>query len=310
VTRIHLDTDLGSDTDDLCALALLLGWPGVELVGVTTNTDPGGRRAGFVDYALGLAGRREVPVAAGAEGTLSELYVPLAFPDYWPEPIAPRPSPPGAALELLAASAEAGATIVAIGPSTNLALLEVLRPGLLRSAGVVVMGGHVTAPRDGFPPWDFRDDFNVQQDREAARVVLDRCDPLVVPLAVTAEATLRSSQVARLRAAGPLGALLADQAEAHARDNGRTELGRAWPGLPDDLLNFQYDPLACAVAAGWDSVTVEQVPTALETRDGLVSMERRDGAPPLRVVTEVDAPRFDEAWLQAVERASAFAAGP
>ncbi len=31
--RIHLDTDLGGDTDDACALAMLLGWPGVELVG-------------------------------------------------------------------------------------------------------------------------------------------------------------------------------------------------------------------------------------------------------------------------------------
>jgi inosine-uridine nucleoside N-ribohydrolase len=33
---IHLDTDLGGDTDDACALAMLLGWPGVELAGVTT----------------------------------------------------------------------------------------------------------------------------------------------------------------------------------------------------------------------------------------------------------------------------------
>jgi inosine-uridine nucleoside N-ribohydrolase len=34
--RIHLDTDIGGDLDDLCALALLLGWPDVELTGVTT----------------------------------------------------------------------------------------------------------------------------------------------------------------------------------------------------------------------------------------------------------------------------------
>jgi len=89
-----------------------------------------------------MAGREEVPLAAGAEGTLVDLYVPLAFPDYWPEPIAARPSPPGAAAELLAASAGAGANVVAIGPYTNLALTEAGRPGLLRSAGVVVMGGH------------------------------------------------------------------------------------------------------------------------------------------------------------------------
>jgi hypothetical protein len=28
--KIHLDTDLGGDPDDGCALALLLGWPGVD----------------------------------------------------------------------------------------------------------------------------------------------------------------------------------------------------------------------------------------------------------------------------------------
>src|SRR5436309_1580555 len=101
---VHLDTDLGSDTDDLCALAMLLGWTGVELAGVTTTTDPGGRRAGYVGYALRLAGREDVPVAAGAEGTLGRPMVPFEFPDYWPEPIASRPAPPGQAVELLAAS--------------------------------------------------------------------------------------------------------------------------------------------------------------------------------------------------------------
>jgi hypothetical protein len=43
--RIHLDTDLGGDTDDACALAMLLGWPDVEITGITTVADPGGRRA-------------------------------------------------------------------------------------------------------------------------------------------------------------------------------------------------------------------------------------------------------------------------
>ena len=38
MTKIHLDTDLGSDTDDLCALAMLLGWPGAELVGGSVSS--------------------------------------------------------------------------------------------------------------------------------------------------------------------------------------------------------------------------------------------------------------------------------
>ena len=57
--RIHLDTDLGSDTDDACALAMLLGWPDVEITGITTSIDPGGIRAGFVTRCLELAGRTD-----------------------------------------------------------------------------------------------------------------------------------------------------------------------------------------------------------------------------------------------------------
>jgi inosine-uridine nucleoside N-ribohydrolase len=175
--RGHLDTDLGSDADDLCALAMLLGWPATAVTGVTTTTDPGGRRAGMA--------------------------------------------------------------------------------------------------------------------------------AVVVPLAATSRVHLRAAHLARLRAAGPLGALLADQGEAHARDQGTTALGRAWPGLPDDLLNFHHDPLACAVALGLGGATVEEVPTGLEVGGGRLVMTRQAGARPLRVVTAVDGPAFEAAWLAAVERAAA-----
>jgi len=43
--KIHLDTDLGGDLDDLCALALLLARPDVDLVGVTTVADAPATRA-------------------------------------------------------------------------------------------------------------------------------------------------------------------------------------------------------------------------------------------------------------------------
>ena len=302
--RIHLDTDLGSDTDDLCALAMLLGWPDVELTGITTVNDPGGIRAGYVAYALGLVGR-DVPVAAGAEGSLGGFMVPLAFPDYWPMPIERRPSPPGEALHVIAESVEAGATVVAIGPYTNLAAFEAWRPGALGDAGTVVMGGHVPAAPDGYPPWGMRDDFNVQQDATAARVVFERCAPTVVPVPTCLRTTLRRRDLSRLRASGPLGALLADQGERHAVDNGRTELPTSYPALPEDLLNFQYDPLACAVAVGWGGVEIDDLRVALSLEDGLLRMELDDDAPLMRVVTHADGDAFSDLWLDAVERASA-----
>jgi purine nucleosidase len=58
---VHLDTDLGGDTDDACALALLLGQAGVELAGITTVADRDGHRAGYVRHYLSLAGRDGIP---------------------------------------------------------------------------------------------------------------------------------------------------------------------------------------------------------------------------------------------------------
>jgi purine nucleosidase len=58
MNKIHLDTDLGSDIDDLCALAILLRWPGVELTGVTTVAEENGRRAGYVRVVLKVSGAR------------------------------------------------------------------------------------------------------------------------------------------------------------------------------------------------------------------------------------------------------------
>jgi inosine-uridine nucleoside N-ribohydrolase len=209
-------------------------------------------------------------------------------------------------LELLESNAHRGAVIVAVGPYTNLAMLEGARPGLLASAGVVVMGGHHTTPRDDLPPWGMRDDFNVQQDAVAASIVFERCDPIVVPLAVSIEVCVRGAQLHALRDAGPLGMLIADQAERHARDNGRDRLPASFPALPSDLLNFQYDPLACVVALGWDGVTVEPVPCSCEREgDGLLRMERREGGAQLRTAVAVDAERFEREWLDAVRAASA-----
>jgi purine nucleosidase len=63
VLKLHLDTDLGGDIDDLCALTMVLNWPDVELLAVTTVADDQGRRAGYARYALGLADREDIAVA-------------------------------------------------------------------------------------------------------------------------------------------------------------------------------------------------------------------------------------------------------
>lgn len=337
--KIHIDTDIGGDIDDLCALAMALKWEGTDLVGVTTVAEHvgtnqlGGKRAGMVRYVLGLVGRGDIPVAAGAEATLDCYRTWQGLPDeaaYWPEPIVPsvgaglddisvptsqpanlardpgnagEEDPPRQALDLLSQSIQQGAVIVAIGPYTNLALLERRSPGILQEAHLVLMGGYVYPPRPSYPAWGPEMDWNVQVDVTSALTVFEHAaHPTLVPLAVTVETALRRLYLPRLRQSGPLGQLIARQAEAFAVEYQNEEkYGKTCPALPADIINFQHDPLACAIALGWKAgVEVRELTLKSEIRDGWMRQTIDPAGKPARLVTAVDGPRFSQFWLDTV----------
>jgi purine nucleosidase len=303
--KLHIDTDLAGDMDDLCAVALALNWPGVDLLAVTTNSEDGGRRAGYTRYALDLAGRGDIPVAAGADVALGCYRVPPGLPDeadYWPEPVQPLPAPLDDALDLLERSIAQGAIIAAIGPYTNLALLEQRSPGILRDARLYLMGGYVFPIREGFPQWENRMDWNIQEDIASAHYVLEHSNPTLVPMTVTVETWLRRAYLPRLRSAGSLARLIARQAQAFARDEQMEErYGQTCAGLPDDIINFQHDPLAVAIALGWDEgVETRELLLTYQVEEGWL-VERIDAAgAPARVVTRVDGAAFSDFWLDTV----------
>jgi hypothetical protein len=95
--------------------------------------------------------------------------------------------------------------------------------------------------------------------------------------------------------------LLAEQGEAHGHDHDMPAMGRAHAGLPDDLLNFQYDPVAVAVAVGWSGAAIEETPLRPTVAGDLLRFEREPAGRPTRVVVDLDGPRFGETWLSAVE---------
>ena len=305
MVKVHLDTDLGGDIDDLCALALLLRWPGIELTGITTVGDDKGRRAGYTREALRIAGRDDIPVAAGADMADGYYPYPLGLPDearYWPRPVPPAPGPVEVALDLLKRSIDAGALVIGIGPYTNLRLLDERYPGTLARTNLWLMGGYVYPVRAGFPQWGNDMDFNVQVDVRSAQHVFEHGRPSLTPLTVTVETSLRRACLPALRASGPLGALIARQAEAFAEDwENETRLALASPGLPDDTINFQHDPLTCAIALGWrDGIEIAEVPLRFEVRNGLMHEIVDSQGRPTPVVTRIDGMRFSDFWLQAL----------
>ena len=305
--EIHLDTDLGGDIDDLCALAMLLRWSeDTHLVGITTVAEVKGRRAGYVRYVLGLEGKREIPVAAGADVSQGFYrYAELGYPSeerYWPEPVSPSANTPEKAIRLLKHSIEQDATIVGIGPFTNLYLLDLKYPGILKQANLFLMGGYIYPIRVGFPQWGNNMDWNIQADVKSAKHVLENSSPTLVPLTVSVETALRRAYLDDLRKSGSLGRLIAKQAEAFAVDEEmERKYGETCEGLPKDIINFQHDPLACAIALGWsEGVEINEIPLKLELRDGWLQEKIDTAGKPTKVVTKIDGDKFNKFWVKTI----------
>jgi inosine-uridine nucleoside N-ribohydrolase len=254
---------------------------------------------------LGLEGRSDVPVAAGVDIVQGFYPYALGLPPegrYWPHPIAPLPTACDEAIELLKHSVEQDATIIGIGPLSNLFLLETTYPGILRDARLFLMGGYVYPPRDGYPQWRDEDDFNVQVDARSALCVIEHSNPAFVPISVTVETALQRRYVAALRGAGALGQLLARQAEAWAEDEQiGAKFGKTCHKVPSDIINFQHDPLCCAIALGWDEgVEIAQLPVKTEFKDGWLHWQIDVEGKPTRIVTKIDGERFNQFWVDTI----------
>jgi inosine-uridine nucleoside N-ribohydrolase len=241
---VILDCDPGHD--DALAIALAVSDPRLRVLGITTVAGNAGlerttRNAGRI---LALAGRSDVPVAAGAARPLvREPWIPAAFHGEsgldgadLPEPDVPPD--PRSALELTASllrAAEEPVTLVATGPLTNLGLLLRAAPGLhSRIARIVVMGGSL-----GLGNTTASAEFNIWADPEAAhRVFASGLDVTMVPLDATHQALIRPEDAEELRAAGRVGAFVAELVDFYARFHRERypELG----GSP------MHDPLALA----------------------------------------------------------------
>jgi hypothetical protein len=99
-----------------------------------------------------------------------------------------------------------------------------------------------------------------------------------------------------------VGQLIAQQAEAFAVDEGNEKkFGESCEALPRDIINFQHDPLACAIALGWhEGVEIEEVPISLEEKDGWLHERIDSSGKPVRVVTKIDGPSFNQFWIDTI----------
>ena len=232
-TAIILDCDPGHD--DAIALLLALASPELDLLGVTTvyGNQTLAKTTANALRVLDLAGRADIPVAAGADRPLvRELTVAshvhgdsgLDGPALPPAGRAPLGEHAVDFMARTISASPAPVTLVPTGPLTNIALL-LERTGGANVERIVLMGGAI-AEGNMTPAAE----FNIWADPEAAQAVFQAdIATTMIGLDVTHRAVTTPAIQARLRATGPIGAFVADLVDFFAVYNLETY---GWDGAP------------------------------------------------------------------------------
>jgi inosine-uridine nucleoside N-ribohydrolase len=280
---ILLDCDPGHD--DAIALLLALASPEVELRGVTTvaGNQTLEKTTANAIRVLELAGRNEVPVAAGSpRPLLREPFVAASVHGHTgldgPELPPPQGSPAQEhAVDFLAERLE-GAVLVATGPLTNVALLLARYPDA-RPERIVLIWADPEA---------------------AARVFSSGLDVTMVGLDVTHAALVKEPHRERLREAGRVGKAVA-------------ELLDFYGVFHREVYGFDGSPVHDAVALAHvidpSLLRVERLNVRVDCESELcrgrtvVDVWRRTGLEPnAQVAVDIEADAFLELLLQRLAR--------
>jgi pyrimidine-specific ribonucleoside hydrolase len=275
-----IDCDPG--VDDAIAILLALASPEVELLALTTVAGnlPLETTTRNALRVLALAGREDVPVAAGASRPLVMRRDRDAAQVHGADGLGGAPAPessaavvPLHAVDLLAEILERGdepLLLAPIGPLTNIALLAALRPELLPGLGrVAIMGG-----AEGTGNVTPAAEFNIWFDPESAARAFDSgLEITMVGLNVTRASMLFQADVDRIRGGGRIGAVAA--------------------AMLDHYLDWQERLYGLRGVSVHDALALATLirPELVTTAEALVTVDTTAG--PARGMTLVDRHRFD-----------------
>lgn len=289
VHRVILDTDIGTDVDDLMALALILGSPSIELLGVTTVYGDTALRGRMTKRIAEIAGTT-IPVHSGESTTLSGRDV------WWAghegklyDGLDRHPLDGADAVSHLVetvCAAPGTVDVMAIGPLTNIAAAISRDP---RFASAVrhlwIMGGSFA---------DEEPEHNLRSDAEAAAIVFGAGIPTTVAgLDVTRLITMRRDALTRMSAAGELGRVI------------EAEITQWWEFWGTEW-NVPHDPVTVLTLTQPESFTYSPEGRVEIARDGdeegISRFHAGDGR--TRIVTGLDADAVSEAIVAGISAAA------
>src|SRR5215207_9269759 len=290
MTKVLLDTDIGTDVDDAVCLAYLLSHPDCELLGITTVTGEVEKRASLASVLCKAAGK-DIPIYPGAEYPLhGEQRQPVAqqataLPRWPHETHFPKNQAVGFMAETIH-SYPGEVTLLTIGPLTNAGMLFTAHPDVPELlAGLVMMGGNFdeAGTEAGRIEWNVAGDPLASEIIYKAPVRLHRS----LGLNVTQQVMMSADEV-REKFAAPLLRPVLDMAEI-------------WFAGFYPSITF-HDPLAAATIFQPDLCSYQQGTVRLDTTDkpGMTIWQPGGTNAPHQVAMTVDVNRYFEHFFRVV----------
>ena len=290
MTKVLLDTDIGTDVDDAVALAYLLSHPDCELLGITTVTGEAEKRASLASIICKAAGK-DIPIYPGADRPMQG---PQRQPIAQQAAVLPRwehetKFPINQAVDFLANTIRAHpgeVTLLTVGPLTNAGLLFTTYPDVAELlAGLVIMGGNFDeeGPEAGRIEWNIAGDPLASEITYKAPVRLHRS----LGLNVTQRVMMSADEV-RKKYTAPLLRPVLDMAEI-------------WFTGFHPFITY-HDPLAAATIFEPDLCSYQQGTVTVDNTDkpGKTIWQAGQADAPHQVAITVDVGRYFDHYFNIV----------
>jgi purine nucleosidase len=312
--RVWIDTDMGFD--DLAAVLTVAAAPGWTVDGLSlvagnapieVVTDNALRAAAFLGWTMPIHRGRDKPLAAElvtAQNILGEDAMKSAGRGLPPARAALAAQDGVSALADYLAHAPQPATVLALGPLTNLAAVVLARPELAARIGLLMWMGGSAGPGNHTAAAE----FNAAVDPEAIQHVLDAGVPLrMVGLDACRQVRVHAADAEALRGIGT------ERAEVLAD----LLLGYVRIASPDGSAPMAlYDPTAAAALVAPDGMQFRAAHMAAELQGrhtrGMTVLEwrvPRRAAANVQVASIADEPLLRQVVLQALASAARQPAG-
>jgi inosine-uridine nucleoside N-ribohydrolase len=267
--RVIIDTDPG--VDDALALLLAMRSPELKIEGITpvAGNVPLDRTLPNALRMVEIAGRTDIPVAAGAAAPLMRRLVTAEFDNgnnglagaEFPEPtLRPIAEPAPEFISRIVRAHPGEVTLITVGPMTNVGAALRADPALAKMVrGLTFMGGSLSG--GNITP---AAEFNIFVDPEAARIVFQSGIPLtMVGLDVTRQTLLTEEHLRALEGHSNAVSQAAAKIARHILENNRRQ-GFA-------VGQHMHDPLAVAAIIDPSLLKLEKYYVDVETSGELTA---------------------------------------